>query len=254
MKNIIVISHRRSGTHLTIDSIRNNFKDYKKHDFFTLNEDLKNDNYYKKFVKLSNTNSIVIKTHFLPDFNIYNLEEHKIEKLKEIFNNSHLIYVCRNGLDVMVSLYEYMKKFDKNVAESDFNDFLFTNNNFDNTTEKFNRFEFWKYHITNWRNSNYKNVYWIKYEDFIKNYDKSIYRLANNLGVKKNPKIVDIRLQNISHKTIFNKLINRFKGIKKTSVSARKGQIGDYKNYFSEDNLNKFANENLEFLKNLDCL
>lgn len=251
MKNIIVISHRRSGTHLTIDSIRNNFKDYKKHNFITLNEDIRNEDFKHKFFKLTDNNSVVIKTHFLPEFNIYNLDNETIIKLEKLFQNSHLIYVYRNGLDVMVSLYEYMKKFDENVLNSEFNDFIFTNNNFDETKQNYNRFEFWKEHIKSWQNSVYKNIYWIKYEDYIKNYENSLTDVSKALNIRKNEKLVDIRLQNISHKTVFNKIVNRLKGIQKTSVSARKGRIGDYKSYFSDESLKAFQDENKTFMKEI---
>jgi len=251
MKNIIVISHRRSGTHLTIDSIRNNFIDYKKNNFITLNEDIRENSFCEKFFKLTDTNSVIVKTHFLPNFKIYKLNDKTTEKLQELFNNSHLIYVYRNGLDVMVSLYEYMKKFDKKVASSEFNDFLFTNNNFDETTETFNRFQFWKEHIESWQKYTNNNIYWIKYEDFIKNYETSIQKIAKNFAITQNQKLIDIRLQNISHKTIFNKIINRLKGIQKTSVSARKGRIGDYKSYFSEESINAFNSENKAFMQSI---
>ncbi len=37
-KNLIVISHQRSGTHLTIDSIRNNIPVYRKNNYMVLND------------------------------------------------------------------------------------------------------------------------------------------------------------------------------------------------------------------------
>ncbi len=251
-KNIIVISHRRSGTHLTIDTIRNNFKRYKKHHFFTLNEDILQEENQKEFFRLCKTNSVVIKTHFLPNFNIYSLPKNLVKQIQEVFDNSHLIYVYRNGLDVMVSLYEYMKKFDTSVQQMDFNNFIFTKNNFDKTEKEYNRFEFWKQHITSWKSSSYKKIHYIKYEDFLKNYEVSINKIAEIFNIEKSTNIVDIRLQNISHKGVVNKILNRLKGIQKTSVSARKGSIGDYKNYFSEESLKAFFIENKEFMESLE--
>ncbi len=250
-KNIIVISHRRSGTHLTIDSIINNFFEYNKSSFLNLNEHkIKQPEYTKNFLKKIKQNNKIIKTHFLPDFSIYNLDNQLTKKIKILFKNSKLIYVYRNGLDVMVSLYEYMKKYDNKIKSMNFDEFLKTENNFDNTKEKFNRTVFWKYHIKSWQNSEFNDILYLKYEDFINNYKNTLIKIKQkfNLNIKDN--IVDIRIDQNSNK-LLKKFMNRFKGLQKTSVSARKGKIGDYINYFSEKSLKEFLKENENFLKNL---
>jgi hypothetical protein len=250
MKNIIVISHRRSGTHLTIDSIRNNFLDYKMNDYQVLNENSIKD--FNVFLKLLNNKIQVIKTHFLPDFNLYSNNDQVISELDKLFKNSYLIYIYRNGLDVMVSLYEYMKKYDIDVQKMSFNDFLVTENNFDNTTEKMNRMKFWNYHIQNWKNSSFNDkILWIKYEDFITNYQETINNISNFFTLKVKNDITDIRISENNSKNIFVKIKNYLKGIKKTGVSVRKGQIGDYKNYFNNDSLELFKNECDTIMKNL---
>lgn len=255
-ENIIIISHRRSGTHLTIDSIRNNIINYKERDYLVLNEKISNEEYKKHFLSELKKKSNVIKTHFLPDFSLYNFDNEMNEQLNTLFDNSNLIYVYRNGLDVMVSLFEYMKKYDSDVQNISFNEFLNTYNNFDNTTEKFTRTNFWKYHIQEWQNSKYKDrIMWIKYEDLITNYDDTILKICQNFRLTKTDKLIDIRLQqNNPNNRILRKIKNKLSGIQKTSVSARKGVIGDYKNYFSDSTLNNFLAENSNFLKELGYL
>ncbi len=246
MKNkIIIISHRRSGTHLTIDTIKNNFSVYKKNQFFTLNE--------KSIDKLDSINSsenLIIKTHFLPSFDIYS---ENTENIKYLFQNSYLIYVYRNGLDVMVSLYEYLKAYDTNIQKINFHSFLKTFNNFDNTKIKYTRPEFWQFHIKSWQNSSYaKNILWLKYEEFINNYSQTIKKISEAIETNHNQKITDIRLNSskIKQKKL-KKLVNTFKGIKTTSVSARKGIIGDWKNYFDIDDIKYFLDINYDFLKQI---
>lgn len=252
-KNIIVISHRRSGTHLTIDSIRNNIKEFKSSNFLNLNEDTLKEEQLESFITKANTEVNVIKTHFLSDFSLYTNNESQIKKLIDLFSNSHLIYVYRNGLDVMVSLYEYMKKYDEIVAKMEFDDFIKTNNHFDNTKETYSRSEFWKYHISYWKNSQLnEKLLNLKYEDFISDYSNTLKTICNNFELKINDKIIDIRLsQSNSKNTIISKVVKKLKGISKTTVSGRKGVIGDYKNYFSEESLNEFRAKHNDFLKEL---
>jgi len=249
-KNIIVISHRRSGTHLTIDAIRNNFAEYKKHKFVTLNEDINNTE-FQNYLFDAQIHPRVIKTHFLPNFKLYTDKSIEIENY---FINAHLIYVYRNGLDVMVSLYEYMRGYDADVQKMEFKEFIQTFNNFDNTNQDFNRIEFWQQHIKSWQNSEYaKNILYVKFEDFQNNYQGVIKTIAEKFELKLPENIVDIRLtkSKIKNKKI-KKLLNFFKGVKTTSVSARKGTSGDFKNYFDEETLELFLNYNREFMNELD--
>ncbi|MBN2893751.1 MAG: sulfotransferase domain-containing protein [Bacteroidales bacterium] len=252
-ENIIIISHRRSGTHLSIDSIRNNILPYKYNDFLVLNENNLDSEKFTEFCNIADKKNNVIKTHFLPDFKLYSADNEQITKLNKLFSNSFLIYVYRNGLDVMVSLYEYMKKFNEEVNNLSFEEFLETNNNFDNTEAQYKREEFWKYHIQEWKNYKLKdNIMWIKYEDFITNYEGTISEICENFKLTKAEKITDIRIQNTKSKNSkIDKIKNILKGVKKTSVSARKGIIGDYKNYYSTIKIDEFLSKNKNFLNEL---
>lgn len=252
-KNLIVISHQRSGTHLTIDSIRNNILVYKKNDFITLNKKIDEEANQKEFLEAFDKNIRVVKTHFLPDFQIYTKDKAIIKNLNELFEDSYLVYVYRNGLDVMCSLFEYMKKYDEQVRQMEFRDFLKTNNNFDDTPVNYNRMQFWKHHIQSWQNSKYKDkIFWIRYEEINSKNQEILQKIADNFGLSLNEKYIDIRLQNYKLRNRkIRKIINFFKGAKTTSVSARKGKSGDYKNYFTEETLQWFLDENKDFMDKL---
>ncbi len=252
-KNIIIISHRRSGTHLTIDSIRNNFAEYKNSKLIVLENLTKNDDGQIDFINDFQDKTMIVKTHFLPDFKRYTANEKLLENLEKLFTSSHLIYVYRNGLDVMVSLYEYMKKFDQNILHMSFDQFLTTGNNFDPGTEHYNRMQFWRYHIQSWKTSRFASkIFWLRYEDLNLNYEKTLQQIANNFNLHLAKNIKDIRLQSYKTKNRrLRKLLNLLRGVKTTSVSARKGTVGDYKNYFSPQSLEAFLNENRDFLLDL---
>ncbi len=153
----------------------------------------------------------------------------------------------------MVSLYEYMKKFDEKIRQMSFDEFLWTGNNFDPGTEGLNRMQFWRHHIESWQNSRFADrILWVRYEDLNLEYENSLHTIANHLGIQMAKNIKDIRLQ--SYKTRnrrIRKLLNLLRGVKTTSVSARKGTVGDYKNYFSEQSLRAFLEQNGQLLSRL---
>ncbi len=257
MKNIIVLSHRRSGTHLTIDSIINNFKDYQKHDY--INIDSTKDGFETQistetFDYKINKKIRVIKSHFLPNFQFYYKNEKDVSYVENLFENSHIIYVYRNGLDVMVSLFEYIKAYDSKIAKMNFNDFLKTKNNFDPEISNLDRIDSWQHHIKSWQESRFADkILYVKFEDLISDFEGTIKIISQKTGVKPDERIVDIRLKKSNNNVLrpFYNLSKKIKGIKKTSVSARKGKVGGYKSYFSEESLNLFMEKNGDFMKKI---
>ncbi len=252
-KNLIIVTHRRSGTHLTLDTLINNVQGFNKKKLIVLNE-----NYKLALEKIEYFNKkkipVLIKTHYLPQFDIYIENQDFRNKINLLFFNSNIIYVYRNGLDVMVSLFEFMKKFDEKIKVISFKEFLMTKHNFDKTSEEYNRIQFWKFHIESWERSIYSNkILFLKYEDLNLNYEKTIQDIANKFELKLKNKIIDIRLKKYKFKNRkIRKLFNLLKGRKTTSVSARKGIIGDYKNYFDDDSYKEFLKENSDLLKKLN--
>ena len=256
--NIIVISHRRSGTHLTIDSIVNNFSVFKNIDFITLEQFL-NSNEASFFEKIKSNNNI-IKTHILPDFSLYNINEKNAERLTDFFKNSLKIYVYRNSLDVMVSLFHYMQNYKPEFKHIKFSDFIKTFHDFEKTPNKFNRIDFWSHHIKSWQKSAYSdNILFVKYEDWISDYSLTLNKISDFINIKSDDKINDIRIKNtvdsrflnkywFSLKKNFNKI---FKKQKITSVSHRKGKINDYVNYFTEKDYRNISQDVWQLMKQL---
>lgn len=257
-KHIIVLSHRRSGTHLTIDSIYNNFKELRKKPYINLDKT----RYYIKapvdldvFKKQLGEKPRIIKSHYLPDFSNYYKTQEEIDWVDQLFSNSHLIYVYRNGLDVMVSLYEYLRSFNPGYKNISFSDFLMSKNHFEPRINQLNRIEYWAYHIKHWQESKYKNqILFLKYEDIIKNYQEHIGIIGKHIHLLPGKNFKDIRIKKKSPSLLraFITFYKRLRGIRKTSVSARKGKIGDNKNYFSEKDRELFYSYNKEIMKRLN--
>ena len=121
-KNVLVISHRRSGTHLTIDSIRNNFKALRESPFVTLETlDHAHPDHLPvaEFRQSISDHPRVIKVHYLPDVSEH-LASEEARCAEDVFSQSKQIYVVRNGLDVLASLYEFRRGHDPLVSEMSF--------------------------------------------------------------------------------------------------------------------------------------
>lgn len=241
--NVIVISHQRSGTHLTIDSIINNFNHF--YDEHVNIDHLCSDkfsNEHKEAVKSKiNTGNRVIKSHFLPDVQSYCGQSDNNEFIQEVFNQSKKIYILRNGLDVSISFYHYLKRFRKEVENMSFREFL----NYDgwpSVSKGRDKLTFWAYHIDQWEKSLYSsNMLFLKYEDWISHYYSTIQKVADYLDLPANKDIKDLRMSNISPfwRKLF-KLMNKMgvHNIKRSSVSYRKGTIGEWNKYYDEKLIN----------------
>jgi hypothetical protein len=240
--NIFVISHRRSGTHLTIDSVTNNFMAYGTYPYVTLdyvNKHVKNPIHYSDVEHELEEHPRIIKTHFLSNFNQYVRDEQIKKKLDALFAGSKKIYVYRNGKDTLVSLYEYMKSFRPEIKGMNFSEFIKMRNDYDPEPDV-DRVEFWKYHIQSWMNSNYQDqIFFLKFEDLVNDYKTTMQKISEFIECPMNTTVKDIRLRNKNNRKwlvrVADKLVNQLKGIQRSSVYLRKGKVGDSASYFDTD-------------------
>ena len=257
MESVIVASHRRSGTHLMIDTIRNNFPEFSKYRYVNIDriEDWHDRPPSKEIhqAKISieqlrrslRREPRVLKTHFLPQVQIYLQKQKSKEDLdwvNMLFCNCKKIYVYRSGLDVLPSLYTFMKFFNPDVEKKSFADFLEMYHDFDPLGPQLNRVEFWRYHIDAWFEYGKKrnDILFIKFSDLRNDYFKSLQVIADFLESPLPESIVDLRLSNENVSSI-GQYIQRIKSrldigpIKRTSILMGKGQVGGGKSLFTEE-------------------
>ena len=244
MKHLIIASHRRSGTHLSIDLFRKNIlktENYVNLDSF-VDSDQKNLDKEGLERKLSSGTSI-IKTHLLPDFSLY-LEENDANYLHRFFQENEIFYVKRDGRDVMVSLFHYVQNFDQEAKVLSFSDFLKTTNSFDPGTLDMSRPKFWAHHVKSWQQSKFK-LHVLSFERIIEDYANEVALVAQLLGLSLTIPDVDVRLKSSNFLvTVFRKALIKL-GLNKnnTAVGFRKGQKGEYKKYFAAEDLAFFDHE-----------
>lgn len=212
---ILVASHRRSGTHLTIDSISNNASlDFEITNFDKVRNDAGLQTYGdKNLILKSHMNGNVFKEH-LSDFDAQKIP---------------IIYVYRDGRDVMQSLYNYENR------TSDFKSFI-EELNFYDTSEyngELSKLEYWAFHVSSWLSK--ENVLPIRFDELRSSYNESIQKIFKYSGIELNSSsLKDIRQSNKLLYYIKKYILKQ----NLTTVAFNSGKSGNYSKYFDED-LNK---------------
>ncbi len=233
-KYIIIASHRRSGTHFLIDSLFNNFVDIK-NGYVNLDRLLTTHNenlsisQFKKII--SNRKKTILKTHTFGDFSTFTDKIISCFIKEEILPFAKIIYIHRDGKDVLNSLYYYLQS--KGGKYKFFSEFIHSKNKFDNYKTYLNRIEFLREHKNSWEK---RDVFRIEYEYLKNDYNNNLEKIAKYLNLNLNQKIIKIGIKkyNILQRGIRRIFPSMFIS---TAVLPRKGIIDDWKNNFSEKDL-----------------
>ena len=189
MNTILVSSHRRSGTHFLIDSLRKNIQaaNFPNHarlpaDFNLGSLFSKKEQIYDIFTKLIDSpGPSIIKSHLLPEeCNIGSPRDKHEELIKEIFVQSKKLYISRDGKDVLISLYKYLK------PVCSFSDFIRQQN--DHIVKEIrsfqvydsNRVSYWSYHINQWQGID--SVKYLSFDALMNDFQETIHDILTTLG------------------------------------------------------------------------
>ena len=240
-KVICVASHRRSGTHLTIDQVRANFKEVE--NFQVLDKVRKNHHSREKPELGKIKGGGIVKTHMIPSIEHYDVKKGYKKISKKILEESKAIYVARNGMDVMVSLYEYMKSFDEKVRNKEFSSFIRSEHSFEDV--KMDRVEFWSYHVKKWVNKRDKNnMCIVRFEDWKKRFDRTIKKVSDHIGLKR--RLVKSNMyKDLSNEGMMKKVLRKIMPssffTESTAIQFRKGKSGDRFEYFNSKDVEFFV-------------
>ncbi|MCK4889517.1 MAG: sulfotransferase domain-containing protein [Candidatus Aminicenantes bacterium] len=237
---LIVASHRRSGTHLVIDSIFNNFSSVA-HGYINLDRLLPESSQklsVERFQKKIKSKKIrILKTHSFGDFSHFDKCKVASDFLKEeIIPFSKVIYVSRDGRDVLNSLYYYMIA--KGVNYSSFSKFLRSRNSSDQVYTDLSKVEFLREHKKSW--IGVENTISVSYEDMCTDFIKTMSRIENFLGleiVKAPEKITLKKYSKISRgvRRLFPSFFNS------TAILPRSGGSGGWEKNFSDEDFEYYS-------------
>ncbi|AOW21166.1 sulfotransferase domain-containing protein [Urechidicola croceus] len=199
-------------------------------------------------------------SHYLPKYSIH--------------KNKKIIYLVRDGRDVIISLYYHQLLWnDKNKLTPKNVNYHRSKVPFDNYEDvKSNMSEFIKYtfehtpsklqhftHMGNWYEYNTlwlnemkvnKNIYLVKYEDLLEKPYSTLETMFKEFFGDKN--INKDELQKVIDKFSFENQTKRKKGEENASSFLRKGIKGDWKNYFGEEEKLLFKKYTKNLLVELD--
>lgn len=181
---LLVASHPRSGTHLTIDLLRKQFAEFESWKrygegngrlYFTLEELIARPemNPAKPLAVLKRAERPLVKTHLLPGFGP--LQNRSQEWVTWIRSEADMIYVLRDGRQVMCSLHLYMQSFDPATRCSS-KEFIRQSKNGQT------RIEEWANHVRRW--SGVPEIFILKYEDILSSTGKTIANLERFLALE----------------------------------------------------------------------
>ena len=220
MRGLLIVSHERSGTHFLMNSMAMNFSKFKPNtwrDFAAVTDE----KLIKYSIDLNKDVSFIMKSHHQ-----YKTIKNLIDYIKKRFD---IVYIVRDGRDVMTSSYHHFKRQFWIKQDVTFSDFI--RGNFDKSGHRFGWYDRrissmvkrWVNHTNGWNNK----AIIVKYEDLNINYQNTMIKLANKLNY-----------QFPTYK-IFEKptIKNSF------SINPRKGIVGDW--------VNKFSKEDLEFFNSI---
>ncbi|XP_015749186.1 PREDICTED: amine sulfotransferase-like [Acropora digitifera] len=152
-------------------------------------------------------------------------------------NRSKYIYVARNPKDVAVSYFHFVRTFG---PDSDFN------GTFENFANFFvngkGSYGLWSDHVLPWwKRRNDPHILFLKYEDLKKDLYVNVRRVSEFL----NKSLSEDVIAKIAHQCTFGEMKKNsdnfsVKDIDSKPLLLRKGQIGDWRNYFSAELSKKF--------------
>jgi len=254
-KTIVIATHRRSGTHWTIDALRNNSPDINPK-FLTLeqtepshHQPIPLDEFQNTLESLSG--HVLIKVHDLPTGMFWQSEREQHHALA-IMQNSPVIYVHRDGRDVMVSLYHYIKSFRADFADLSFSDFIRMDNELDGKPIM-SRPAYWAYHVNTWLK--HPNTLAIAYEALETDYNATVKKMADflNISLSNTLQTVDLHPSK-KNKPLATRILKKI-GLQRekisTAVAPRKGKSGDWQNHFTDSDLDFFMGEAGEIMNQL---
>ena len=191
---LIVASHRRSGTHLALDLLRSNAPDVRPR-FMTLERIEPTHPRHipvAEFARRLRTRrgTVLVKTHALPGRIDWSTPE-AAEFAAELLASSPTVYVHRDGRDVLVSLYHYMRSFTPDLEGVSFRDFIRSPTS-TRDGAGLNRAAYWQHHVLTWTAA--EPAATASFEGLLTDLGASLTEIADRVALRLQPTVRPIQL------------------------------------------------------------
>ena len=269
MKGILVVSHPRSGTHFTIDSIRGNFVDieFQVHprgaglspeSLILSHGEVLRQQFLDQVTQTGETIGI-FKSHMLPEDFEAAIQDRILptsvrEILRTIYEEFRILYVRRDGRDVMISHYHYINRGggilflgERNrhlsTSLSEFirtpNDSILPVRTFENFDR--NRASYWAHHVESWMCQD--RISQVSYEALSGKWEPTMQSVARDLKLEERLKD-QLERPVLPQGGIGGRLVKKLKRLSSerdekisTAKLPYKGKVGEWTREFSESDV-----------------
>jgi hypothetical protein len=251
---IVIASHRRSGTHLMLDSLRSNVRDVQRR-FMTLD---RIDPFHEKHLPVAEFDRrlraqkgiVLVKTHALPGADAWPDSEAGAYA-SELLGVTPTIYVHRDGRDVLVSLYRFVQSYSPEVAAQSFAEFLRSRHT-GRDAVGVNRAAYWQQHVLAWLDSDPTTTG--PYEGLRDDFDATLRAIAERLELQLRPVLGQVLLEPRRRRIPVLDRVLRVLGLRATGSTAirpQAGRVGAWRQVFDDADLAWFESEASEAMRRL---
>jgi hypothetical protein len=251
---VVVASHRRSGTHLMLDSLRSNVRDVQRR-FMTLE---RIDPFHEKHLSVAEFDRqlraqkgiVLVKTHALPDPDTWPDREAGAYAA-ELLGATPTIYVHRDGRDVLVSLYRFAQSYSPEVAGQSFAEFLRSRHT-GRDAVGVNRAAYWQQHVLAWLDRGPTTT--ASYEGLQGDFEASLQSIAKQLDLRLRPALSQVRLEPRRRRIPVVDRVLRVLGLRpagSTAIRPQAGRVGGWRQAFDDADLAWFEAEASEGMRRL---
>ena len=249
---VVIATHRRSGARLAIDALRHNSPEINS-SFMSLEQiETRGDAtmplaaFRRQLLGLEG--QVLINAHNLPTAeNWRGLDERLF--VRTILRNSPTIYVHRDGRDVLVSLYFYMKSMSETVRNQSFARFL----RGEAAEDGMSRPAYWARHVNSWLATD--NTLSIAYSDLERDQAAALQRMAGFLNIALNAELQPPPATSQRESSgILREIAGRlglWQPRRAPSDHPRVGKSGDWRSVFDKQDRDFFMREAGDTLRSL---
>lgn len=241
LRNIVVASYPRSGTHLTIDLVRNNLGGFEQPYISVPRRCGRTDSRGTgALVRRIVRGRRVFKTHALPNRFITPGPPQKA-LMAFAADSSLFIYIVRDGRDAIVSQYCRDRACGAIDDETAFSAYMWQQHSMD---ARFGtRVHAWAEHVNSWIKESLLPVLLLRYSDIVRCPRTSLKRISKAVMAKSTERFFDVRLSRLSRVRIPPRFPNctvSHKVVEHTAIGFRRGQVGDFRAHMSLSDLGRF--------------
>lgn len=252
---IVVASHRRSGTHLMLDSLRANAPGVHRR-FMNLDrieprhpEHIPIEEFDERL--RSREGTVLVKTHSLPDPRAWQTPEAG-RYAAELLADAPVIYAHRDGRDTLVSLYHYMASFSDDIARQPFAAFIRHQQSAPDAPA-LSRAAYWQHHVLTWVRAKPRALG--GFAEMQADFDATLRRVAERLELPLLPTIAPVTLD--ADDGIGNAVKRVLGGRRRTgrrrstAIRPRGGSTGTWQDMFDAEDVAFFEHEAAEGMRTL---